>query len=401
MSAARLERLSAWIVNYQSGAYALRCARSLRREWAAAGRADGALEILVVDNASPDDQTTWLAALQAEGARVLHAGRNGGYAAGIELARARASASDAVALLNPDLLFLPGSVAALLAALGRERDVGAVGPRTWLDEQRGLQLPPIPLPAPREHALDALAELCPARARGRADARARRAVAAWSARGPFETEMLSGACVFLRRAVADALPRLLDPRYPLYFEDADLSRRLRARGLRLVLEPRAEVAHHWSRSVGPGAGASGDPARRYGVSRALYLAQHFGQLGLARDRRLAQLFVRAGPARRGRAWREVHELGEHATAPRWRLEAPCEHVLQVALSPTFGLAAGCFGAGQELALPAGAWRWMHPGRLYLRVLERESLAELGVWSATKTSAARDAEDAPDADRRAA
>ena len=56
----------------------------------------------------------------------------------------------------------------------------------------------------------------------------------WSAKEPIETEMLSGCCLFMRRAVVEELGYVMDPRYPLYFEDTDLFRTLRKMGYKVV-----------------------------------------------------------------------------------------------------------------------------------------------------------------------
>ncbi|MGE3622015.1 MAG: glycosyltransferase family 2 protein [Acidimicrobiia bacterium] len=84
----------------------------------AAGGLDGVArsEVLVVDNDSTDG-TPDLVRRIAPHVRVVEAGRNGGYAAGINLARRAARPSRALLVTNADVRFRPGSVARLLAGL--------------------------------------------------------------------------------------------------------------------------------------------------------------------------------------------------------------------------------------------------------------------------------------------
>ncbi len=61
----------------------------------------------------------------------------------------------------------------------------------------------------------------------------------------FTTSYLSGCCLLMRGWALD-LEQGFDPRFFLYFEDADITRRLGRHG-RTVHLPVAEVMHHWGR----------------------------------------------------------------------------------------------------------------------------------------------------------
>ncbi len=58
-----------------------------------------------------------------------------------------------------------------------------------------------------------------------------------------EVEQPPAACLMLRRSVL-APERLFDERFPIFYNDVDLCRRLRDSGHRLFLLPQAEVMHH-------------------------------------------------------------------------------------------------------------------------------------------------------------
>lgn len=58
-----------------------------------------------------------------------------------------------------------------------------------------------------------------------------------------EIEQPPAACLMLRRSVIET-ERLFDERFPIFYNDVDLCRRLRDAGHRLFLLPEAEVMHH-------------------------------------------------------------------------------------------------------------------------------------------------------------
>jgi len=381
-------RLAALIANYASGAHALAAARSLRAEWARLGRDPRALEVVVCDDASPTDESAWLAALEDEGARVVRRAERGGYAAAIgsALAATRGGPDDVVAALNADLLFLPGSLAPCLAALARDARLGAVAPRTVADPAATLELPPQELPAPQAERAALRAPFDVARARAAAEARARRALALWSARGLVEREMLSGACLFLRRAWIERAGGLLDARYPLYFEDTDLCRRLTAAGARLALCREATVVHFWARSTGLGADFEAVAAARFRASRRRYLTRWHGADALRALER-AEAALGAAP----RAPLAVHHfepLGALAAPPELGWSRAVPFVVELGMGPELALAAGALGEGASWRLPEASWAWLHAARYYVRALERETLACLGAWTFDKPAAPR-------------
>jgi GT2 family glycosyltransferase len=379
-------RLSALIVNYDSGEFALACAQSLRAQWRGEGRELDSLEIAVVDNASTREQGPWLERLEALGAKVVRAQRNLGYAQGMNLALANTSGApaDAVAVLNPDLVFLPGSLGRLLDAV-QAPGVGAVAPRAFVDPACAVQLPRNVLPTPREHWSSTLAQMSPARGRAYANERARLAVEWWTSDAPLDAAMLSGACLFLRRETLARLGELFDGRYPLYYEDTDLFRRLTGAGYRLVQEPRACVLHHWARSTGVGAEFASEPLRRYALSQRAYFRRWHGRTGAA-SVAIANLAFTLWP--RSRSFRPIHELaalGPCDAPVAISLPRRARFVLELALAPTFLLAAGIVGEGEGWSCPRQTWDWFFQGPYYLRALEIGTGELLGAWSFEKTT----------------
>ncbi len=384
-------RLAALIVNFDSGSYALALARAVRQQWLELGAANADLEIVVVDNASNTDQGRELAALQQFGARVVQSAQNLGYAAGMNLALAqtRGSDSDLVLVLNPDLALFPGALGRLLGTQRETPGAGAIGPRAFLEPTGTWRMPPNRLPTPEGEWLAARALREPELARALSNTRTQHALREWTAIEPTEVEMLSGACLLLsRRAIASA-GGLFDERYPLYFEDTDLCMRLSRAGLALVFEPRAEIVHHWARSSGIERGDS-EPGRRRHLSRDAYFERWFGAEARG-PLALADALVGASavfpPG-------EFRELGECHTAPSFEFSGSGTRLLEIAMVPSFPLAAGALVGGASWRMDERAFEWFYRGRYFARALDSIDpsgpvhRADRGPWSFLKPSPAR-------------
>jgi N-acetylglucosaminyl-diphospho-decaprenol L-rhamnosyltransferase len=232
--------LSVVIVSYHCRDLLLDCLESL-----AVQRAEVDLEILVVDNASPDD--TAAAALSAYPWIDLEAlDQNLGFARANNRAIARARGS-AVLILNPDTVLPPGSLRACLDQLRSSPDVGVLSPRLVdragnLDRRckRGFPTP--------------WSSFCYFTGLDR------------SFRGPRSTrytmgtlpenqtgdvESVSGAFMLMPKPVLDEVGGF-DEQFFMYAEDIDLCLRAIAHGYRVRYWPSVEVIH-----VGAGSNVGG------------------------------------------------------------------------------------------------------------------------------------------------
>lgn len=221
---------------------------------------ESALEVLVVDNASPDESLADVADLPLE---RLPLDRNFGFAyacnRGFE-----AGSAPYVLFLNPDARISADSIQALAGTLASDETLGAVAPRL-LTEDGEIDYSVRRFPRLRSTFSQALFlhRLFP-----RADwvDEVVRQPSRYEKRGP--VEWVSGACVLVRREALDSIGGW-DERFFLYGEDVDLCRRFSERGLGVVYEPAATAVH-----VG---GASAPRAQLIPLlvrGRALFVGKH-------------------------------------------------------------------------------------------------------------------------------
>jgi GT2 family glycosyltransferase len=239
--------LSIIIVSYNAAGDLERCLASLHDPPPATPH-----EIIVVDNHSADGSAA--AARRWTGVKVIEQEHNAGFAAATNVG-IRASSGQHLLLLNPDAVAPAGAVDRLVAALMRHPEAAAVGPRI-VDAEGHAELSFGKMISP-------LAELRQKRlVRGlerRAPA-ALRAVEDMTHREQW-TDWVSGACLLVRRADAEAVG-LLDERYFLYAEDVDFCAALRARGRKILFTPSVEIVHRRGRSAASAPAATRAAYRR-------------------------------------------------------------------------------------------------------------------------------------------
>ncbi|MFL6196215.1 MAG: glycosyltransferase [Thermoanaerobaculia bacterium] len=232
-------RLAVILVHYRTPALAAAAVEALQRDAEASGLE---IEGILVDNGSDEADRELLASLPFE---RIDPGANLGFAGGVNLGVAR-SKSDWIVLMNPDVLVLPGCLAALVEAL--RSGAAVAGPRFYWDRGCRLLLPP----AEERSRISELLALLAARserwarlARKRWRRHARRH---WQARSPLASHALSGSLLALTRAAwEEAGP--FDEGYRLYFEETDWLRRAERLGLPALYVPAAGAVHLHGRSA--------------------------------------------------------------------------------------------------------------------------------------------------------
>lgn len=193
------------------------------------------VEVVLADNGSVDGAPEAAAAADPGRVTLLPTGGNLGYGRAANAGAAGAQA-EFVVVANPDLVWTPGSLDALLDAAQRWPRAGALGPL--------IRTP--------DGALYPSARAFPSLGRGVGHA----LLGWWWPRNPWTasyrrergepseepTGWLSGSCLLLRREAFEAVDGF-DPSYFMYFEDLDLCERLARAGWQSVYVPSALVTH--------------------------------------------------------------------------------------------------------------------------------------------------------------
>ncbi len=224
----RIPRISAVILNYNTRELLVNCLRALAGE---KPRTD--IEVLVVDNAS-DDGSADAVRQRFPNVALLANDQNLLYARGMNLGASQAR-GEFVVFLNVDTEVSADQLEALGAYLRQHPQVGAVGPLQMRASGK--------LERPRRHDLSLVSFLAGLIGLesflGRISGRPVSGEVAW----------LSGSCLMVRRDLGARIG-FFDAGYPLYWEDRDLSRRIREYGYELHLLTEVAIVHHHGASTG-------------------------------------------------------------------------------------------------------------------------------------------------------
>jgi N-acetylglucosaminyl-diphospho-decaprenol L-rhamnosyltransferase len=243
-----LPHLSVIIVTYNSRDHIDGCLESLLEHVPAIDH-----DIVVVDNASADGTAEAIRAKWSS-VHVIDAGANLGFARANNLGMKRTFGS-LILLLNPDTIVSAGAIYRLIATLNARPDRAIVGPRLVNADGRaelsfGAMLSP--LAELRQKMLVRGHE----RGFGPITAYVK-----WLTRHRREVDWVSGACMLVRRAAAEAVG-LMDERYFMYAEDVDFCAAVRARGWKVLFTPAAEVVHLRGQSRATASSATEQAYRR-------------------------------------------------------------------------------------------------------------------------------------------
>lgn len=278
--------------------YTYRCLRSIVRH-----HQGEAIEVLVVNDASPDDTLNKLKKIK--GVRVVDLQQNVGFTKAANRGWQEARGENLV-LLNNDTTVKKGWLKELLRA-GAEENVGLVGAKLLYPDDRLQEAGGIVfndgsgwnygrLDDPQKP------EYCYRR----------------------EVDYISGAAILLT-------PRLLaqvsgfDEQYaPAYYEDTDLAFATRAAGLKVIFEPFARVVHH--EGISHGTDISSGTKRFQEINKVKFVAKWEKTLECQRTRDFATPTAIAVPARRPRFGTVV--IFDHRT-PTWTVDSGSLRMLRI------------------------------------------------------------------------
>ena len=227
--------LSIIIVNWNSVAYTLACLESIR-----ATTRGLRYEIIVVDNASPDDSVEKLKLLSD--IRLVVADQNLGFACANNLGYQYSSGA-VLLFLNPDTCVQKGAINRMYEVLLSYADTGIVGCRL-LNSDLSLQTSCV-LPFPT--ILNQFTDVEALKLRFRS-------VRLWGMSALFRkdthmeaVEAVSGACLMIRRGLFECVGRF-NSDYFMYCEDVDLCYKVARAGYQTVYAADASVIHHGGQS---------------------------------------------------------------------------------------------------------------------------------------------------------
>ena len=216
--------VSVVIVNYNGRQYLGELLDSLARQVRPAD------EVIVVDNASRDGSVNYLQQ-KYPWVQVIDLQDNVGFAEGNNVGVARAR-GDSIALLNNDTVVGEGWLSELVEALDADPRIGAVVPKIY----KAQSYPQLDCAGAEFNNLG----FSWGRGANRVDE------AQFNVRG--EVAALTGCSVLLRRTALEGEP-VFDARFFMYYEEFELSLRLRGRGYLIVYVPTAVVHHKVSQGV--------------------------------------------------------------------------------------------------------------------------------------------------------
>ncbi|MBF0563618.1 MAG: glycosyltransferase family 2 protein [Nitrospirae bacterium] len=388
--------VSVIIVNYNSSGYTIDCVKSIT---------DNDVEIIIVDNSPLPGEPERLKSIDDARVKIIFNEINSGFAKssnqGIIASKGRY-----IFLLNPDTIVIKDCIRKLVTYMETLPKAGAVGPRMWWDRDKTLQSPEIIMPSPLEdikHSLAGVSAFSGLIMRHYAKKNRHFYTAAL----PFKVGMIPGAALLTTREVIEKVG-LLDERYPLYFEDADWSRRVLSKGFKLYLAPDAEICHFISQSARHCQGESANKFRyseslyrsRYynrffhlvsnGVSGAIHTFDKFDKLG-----KIGKL-IKPGKPGGGVLTGGLTDLGRITTPPSFITDgcpsggnSSYEHssdgyskdkfLFQLSTDLTFIPSVGMVSGYPSYTISDEIWSYIHDGVFFTRFIELASYKPISTW----------------------
>lgn len=257
-------KLTVSIVSHKNRDLLRECLESVYGE----GGAGVDCEVIAVINA-PGDGSAQMVRENFPSARVIENQEPMGFSQNHNMAL-RGAEGKFIAILNDDIRLHPGCLKTLVGFLESRADAGVVGPRT-LNDDGSLQESCFRLPTLGVLFYDAffLSSIFPGNITIGGYKR-------WAHDAVREVGHVVGACMVMPREVFESTGGL-DESFFLYYEEADLCKRIRGAGKKIYFEPGAVITHHGGASImrlGP------EQAARFHGSLCKYYEKHFGRASL-------------------------------------------------------------------------------------------------------------------------
>ncbi|MBI5640421.1 MAG: glycosyltransferase family 2 protein [Nitrospirae bacterium] len=256
--------ISILIANYKAADLLLDCLHSISMQ-----NAD--TEVIIVDNNSGDYDREALLALRREFPflKTVFNKENRGFSEANNQAYAL-SRGEHVLFLNPDTFLFPSCLNNLVSFSKTAGNAGGIIPRLWMDKGKTFLMPPSDLPSMWAKAISSLALSNDSLFTLYRKRWLRKALTFWNSDAPLTVDAISGAFFLTERKVLERVGEF-DERFPLYFEDSDLCRRMKKAGLRLYYFPHADAVHLYNQS----AKKSGEATQKFIASEKMYMEKFY------------------------------------------------------------------------------------------------------------------------------
>jgi GT2 family glycosyltransferase len=297
-------RLAVILVNYNAWADVLRLVTSLQAEPEFAA---GQLQVIVVDNASPDPIPSSLLHSPSPGLSILLRPDNGGFAVGVN-AGWRLARSPWLLVLNPDVEVETGLIGQVIERTDRYDRQPPCPPGIVGFGMKNADGSP-------QGSVGVFPSLCRTIREQFIPRSRRKYQAGWRIRVG-EVDWVTGACMLVNGRMIAELGGM-DEDFFLYYEEVGFSRRARDTGWRVEYDPSVQVIHHHPLQI-----RSVSPKMRVITrhSKLLYFRKHlpawqFRALAwiVAVEAKMRGLGARlCGRAAEQRAWKTIGEV-------TWRL----------------------------------------------------------------------------------
>ncbi|MBM3205309.1 glycosyltransferase family 2 protein [Candidatus Shapirobacteria bacterium] len=215
--------LSIIIINYNTQPLLKRCLESIKKENLKN------FELIVIDNGSTDESTTYLSSLEWPNLKLIKNQKNLGFAKAVNQG-IKKSQAEYILLINSDIIVRPKSIEKMVEFAKKHPEVGVVGGRL-LNPDGSMQGSCFHLPTVGRVMKEfwfkdssVLSKYVPA------------------GETPVEVEAVVGAVFLIPKKVVDQVG-LFDERFFMYFEDLDYCRRVKQKGFKVYHYPQSEFIH--------------------------------------------------------------------------------------------------------------------------------------------------------------
>lgn len=266
--------LSIIIVNYKTADLVTDCIGSIKNQ-----KID--CEVIIVDNDSGEYDRDILLSLQKTGPdiKTIFNEENKGFSRANNDAIAYAS-GEYLLFLNPDTYIFDSCLEQLVYFCKSAKNIGAVTPKLWIDKEKTFMMPPADMPGILHKTISSSFPSAYWRCW------IKKALTFWNAKTPLKIKAVSGAFILTKKQVMENIGNF-DERFPLYFEDSDLCRRITKAGFKLFYYPESEAVHYYNQS----AQSSEKAINKFIVSEKLYMQKYYHPVLLGGSSFLSKLHI--------------------------------------------------------------------------------------------------------------